>query len=184
MAHIQETILSVKEERRILLKKLLDQDKDLVIEEPKNGAQQTFVDDSGLVVTAVKRPYKKRVNPEGKGKKAAADKSMPQTNSPSTAPMQTKQVVQTISVDANGVPIYPITMGNLSIYNLGKILFDRPGYHTENWIYPAGFMSTRVYGHIKEPERKCVYTCKIVDNGDSPRYETPFQLNAFKKTTK
>lgn len=169
MAHIQETIVIVKEERRILLKKLLEQDKDLVLEESKNGTLQTFVDDSGIVVTTAKRPYKKRANPDGKGKKTMTDKTALQSNTGNAASTQTKQVVQTISVDVNGVPIYPITMGNLSIYNLGKILFDRPGYHAENWIYPAGFMSTRVYGHIKDPERKCVYTCKIIDNGDSPR---------------
>lgn len=161
-----------------MLKKLLEQDNELLKDESKNGSLQPFVDDSGVVVNAVKRPYKKRVNSEGKTKKGLAQQQLQQqlqqqqpqpSTSQAATQMQTKQIVQTITVDANGVPMYPINMGNLSIYNLGEIISDRPGYHTESWIYPARYTATRVYGHIQDPERKCVYTCKIIDNGDFPR---------------
>lgn len=82
-----------------------------------------------------------------------------------------QQIVQTISVDHLGRPIYPINIGNeLIVYDLGEILSDRPGYHSENWIYPIGFVATRVYGHMKEPDRRCTYTCKITDGGEFPRY--------------
>lgn len=82
-----------------------------------------------------------------------------------------QQIVQTISVDHLGRPIYPINIGNeLIVYDLGEISCDRPGYHSENWIYPIGFVATRVYGHMKEPDRKCTYTCKITDGGEFPRY--------------
>lgn len=82
-----------------------------------------------------------------------------------------QQIVQTISVDHLGRPIYPINIGNeLIVYDLGEIFSDRPGYHSENWIYPIGFVATRVYGHMKEPDRKCTYTCKITDGGEFPRY--------------
>lgn len=168
------------------MKKLVEQDSDLLKEESKNGSLQPFVDDSGMVVNAVKRSYKKRVNSEGKTKKGLAQQQQqqqqlqqqPQPSTSQTAmPMPTKQIVQTITVNANGVPMYPINMGHLSVYNLGEILSDRPGYHTENWIYPARYTSTRVYGHIQDPERKCVYTCKIIDNGDFPRYESIYFQN-------
>lgn len=82
-----------------------------------------------------------------------------------------QQFVQTISIDQNGRPIYPIIMGNLSIHDLGAIIVDRPGYHTENWIYPIGYVSTRIYANIKEPHRNCLYTCKIIDCGEYPRFE-------------
>jgi hypothetical protein len=51
-----------------------------------------------------------------------------------------------------------------------QVVSDRPDYHTEDLIFPVGFCSTRVYGSLKDPEKKCVYTCKIVDGGTAPRY--------------
>jgi hypothetical protein len=51
-----------------------------------------------------------------------------------------------------------------------QVVSDRPDYHSEDLIFPVGFCSTRVYGSLKDPERKCVYTCKIVDGGTAPRY--------------
>jgi hypothetical protein len=51
-----------------------------------------------------------------------------------------------------------------------QVVSDRPDYHSEDLIFPVGYCSTRVYGSLKDPERKCVYTCKIVDGGTAPRY--------------
>lgn len=192
----------MKDERRQLLKKLVEQDSGVLIEESKNGSIYPFIDDSGMLVNvAVKRAYRKRVNAEGKTKKAAAQTtqssaaassnasatimgaptvigSLPSTiasisNPLASLPTQTKQIFQTLPVNVHGVSTFPIILGGLSIHKLGEILPDRPGYHTENWIYPAGFVSTRIYGHMKDPERKCVYTCKIVNNGELPRYFRP-----------
>lgn len=142
---------------------MLVHDSEVLIEELNNGHLQLLNNDSVVTTPSTRKPYKKR-NSEAKAKKA-------NNSSSNASSQQTKQIVQTITVDANGVPIYPINMGSLSIHNLGQIVYDRPGYHTENWIYPAGFVSSRVYGHVKEPERKCVYTCRILDNGDFPRFE-------------
>lgn len=78
--------------------------------------------------------------------------------------------VQTISVDELGRPIYPIEMGaNLTIFDLGEVPgAERSNYHAEHWLYPVGYVATRIYGHIKEPQRRCVYTCKVTDGGDYP----------------
>lgn len=97
------------------------------------------------------------------------DSQQIQEQQPEQPAQRSQQIIQTISVDELGRPIYPINMGYLSIHDLGEIIVDRPGYHTENWIYPVGYLSTRIFGHIKDPEQKCVYTCKIVDGGDYPR---------------
>lgn len=138
---------------------------------------------TGGTVSTVKKKYKKRNTSETKAKKSNQKQqknlrqslqSQQQTYNEikpliEEDSMEIKPFVQTITVDENGQPIYPIQMGALTIRNLGTIVSARPGYHNENWIYPVGFVSTRIYGHIKEPERKCIYTCKILDNGDSPR---------------
>lgn len=117
---------------------------------------------------SVAKKIKKRSNSDASSKsrvsstKKAAIKTESNQNQP-------QQLVQTISINQNGRPIYPITIGDLSIHDMGMIV-DRPGYHTENFIYPVGFVSTRIYGHITEPNRKCLYTCKITDFGE-PRFE-------------
>lgn len=79
-----------------------------------------------------------------------------------------KKQVHPIQLDNNGRPIFPIVVGNLSVYSLGDVIIDRPGYHTEEMIFPVGFCSCRVYGSILDPEQQCVYTCKIIDGGLYP----------------
>lgn len=165
VAQIQENILCVKEERRFLLKKLIEHDPEILVD--INAISQA--DDEQQQQPPTKKATKKqRSNSE------ASNKSRNSTNNKLaaiSATPQKKQIIQTISVDTMGRPIYPIHMGpNLSVYDLGTVVFDRPGYHTENWIYPVGYIATRIYGNIKEPEKKCVYTCKITDGGDYPRY--------------
>lgn len=46
---------------------------------------------------------------------------------------------------------------------------DRPGFHSEEYIYPVGFCSTRIYASTKNAEQKCLYTCKITDGGVGPK---------------
>lgn len=120
-------------------------------------------------IGTVAKKIKKRSNSDASAKsRVSSTTKAPKKTEPNH---QNQQFVQTISINQNGRPIYPITMGNLSIHDLGAIIVDRPGYHTDNWIYSVGYTSTRIYGHIKEPHRKCLYTCKIIDCGDFPRFE-------------
>lgn len=171
MAEIQENISRVKEERRLLLKRLLEQDSDLLMEELNSGKFQLNNNESGVTITHTRRPYKKRVNAEGKTKKTGKNASTAASTVASTDSEQ-KPFSLSISVDSNGEPPYPISLGAQCIHNLGRVVYDRPGFHTENRVYPIGFMSTRVYGHFNEPERKCVYTCRITDNGgERPHFE-------------
>lgn len=149
-----------------MFKKLLEHDPSLIVEKlpsaagvkkTKNKKQRSNSDASVL---------KKSSSPTTNAVVIGSDQP---PNQPLQQPQRSQQIVQTISVDEIGRPIYPINMGYLSIHDLGEIIVDRRGYHTENWIYPVGFLSTRIFGHIKDPEQKCVYTCKIVDGGDFPR---------------
>lgn len=168
MAEIQENISRVKEERRLLLKRLLEQDSDLLMEELNSGKFQLNNNESGVTITHTRRPYKKRTNAEGKTKKAGKNAASASGGTDS----EQKPFALSISVNSNGEPAYPISLGALCVHNLGRIVYDRPGFHTENRVYPIGFMSTRSYGHFNEPERKCVYTCRITDNGgERPNFE-------------
>lgn len=252
VATMQETILSVKEERKFLLRKLIEYDADINIEDikpnmpeqsmnavvtaaPSSAVANASSMSSHIVPTStsamattqasqvqqfplppprVRKPYKKRATPATLSSSSTPPSSTNDTTTPpgvadvasvvaakaankkpakklmqkkqklkqqqqqlefDTMPLdqdnsqQPNDLVQTISIDEHGRPIYPIEMGaNLAVYDLGEIVADRPNYHNEHWLYPIGFISTRIYGHIKEPQRRCVYTCKITDGGDYP----------------
>lgn len=166
---MQENISRVKEERRLLLKRLLEQDSDLLMEELNSGKFQLNNNDSGVTITHTRRPYKKRANAEGKTKKTGKNASAAAS---ATTGTDSEQKPFALSVGSNGEPANPISLGALCVHNLGRIVYDRPGFHTENRVYPIGFMSTRSYGHFNEPERKCIYTCRITDNGgERPNFE-------------
>lgn len=80
-----------------------------------------------------------------------------------------KKIVQPIPVDNTGRPIFPIELGQLTIHSLGEVITDRSEFHCEDAIFPVGFVSTRIYGSLKDPNVKCIYTCKISDINDLPR---------------
>jgi len=92
----------------------------------------------------------------------------PKRKKPGTA---VKRKVQPIAVDAKGKPIFPIALGGLTVHSLGEIVHDRPGFHSERYIWPVGYCSSRTYPSMKDPEMKCLYTCKILDGGFGPQFE-------------
>lgn len=79
--------------------------------------------------------------------------------------------VTKIELDSHGFPILPFTVDGFTVYSLGHIVYQKSGYHTNEYIYPVGYHISRVYGHFKHPERKCTYYCKVFENGEFPRFE-------------
>lgn len=146
VSQIQESIVTVKEERRFLLKKLMDLNPELALELSKKQNQAS--NESSEKPTHTRKPYKKRAKKN-----------------------QDLQPVESISLDSNDAPSYPIELGSIKILNIGQIIYDRSNYHTDSWIYPSGFVSTRNYADIKNKDGKCMYTCRITENGDFPRFE-------------
>lgn len=92
----------------------------------------------------------------------------PKRKKPGTA---VKRKVQPIAVDPKGKPIFPIVLGGLTVHSLGEIVHDRPGFHSERYIWPIGYCSSRSYPSMMNPEDKCIYTCKILDGGFGPQFE-------------
>lgn len=156
MAEIQEKIVKVKEERRFLLKKLLEHNPELLTEELKSGNIQLTNSNSGVGIAPTRRPYKKRAKKWATGTSNDANASGADENG---------------DVKPSLTQMLPMNLGSLNILSIGQIPTNRPLYHTENNVYPIGFASTRVYANIKEPERKCVYTCQIIDGGDEPCFQ-------------
>lgn len=60
---------------------------------------------------------------------------------------------------------------NLVIQSLGEIDPDKPGFHTDRWIYPIGFTTIRIFGSMSNPSVKSVYTSRISECAGNPRFE-------------
>ncbi|ORY50877.1 FYRN-domain-containing protein [Rhizoclosmatium globosum] len=78
--------------------------------------------------------------------------------------------IQKYDMDDSGRPILPLTTGVMTIVALGEVVFDRPAYHTERYIYPVGFKSVRSFMSILDPEKVVNYTCEVQDGGDAPKF--------------
>ncbi|CAH1796181.1 unnamed protein product [Owenia fusiformis] len=101
-------------------------------------------------------PKKKKGEGKAKSKKAMKER---------------RKLVQPIPVDNNGIPLFPIELGNLTVYSLGEVVSDRSAFHDELNIYPVGYCSTREYASIVSIDKPCTYTCKIIDSGTHPVFE-------------
>jgi len=69
------------------------------------------------------------------------------------------------------IPQLPLVLNNgeLVIEALGVIV-DRYPYVTEKYTWPVGFVSTRMFQSMINPDQKVKYTCQIVDAGDKPQF--------------
>ncbi|KAL8277922.1 hypothetical protein RQP46_009741 [Phenoliferia psychrophenolica] len=70
----------------------------------------------------------------------------------------------------DGTPVLPLTLGVMILRKLG-VITSRPNYATERYIFPIGFECTRRYPSMIDRAETVEYVCRIVDGGDSPRFE-------------
>lgn len=170
IAQIQEDIVISKEERRFLLKRLIKHESDLGLTLKQEKNTSVNGDSTTPVTPRVpgKRGPKKRIKVEDD-----SSTSTPKTKNSNGKATGSKKstVIQKVPYDAQGKPIFPINLGGFVLHALGEIMSDNTNFHTENWIYPVGYLATRVFSHPKEPERKCVFTCKILNNSGVPQFQ-------------
>lgn len=115
------------------------------------------------LVSSTKSPLALKKSEEEK--KGEADK--PKRKKPGTV----KKKVLSIHLNDLGVPLFPITLGTLTVYDLGEVVSDRPGFHSERYIWPVGYCSTRLYPSMLDPDRRIQYFCYIKDGGSDPLFE-------------
>eukprot|EP01135_Chromosphaera_perkinsii_P000588 Nk52_evm9s128 gene=Nk52_evmTU9s128 len=75
-----------------------------------------------------------------------------------------------IPKDENGNVILPFKLGGITYHSLGKIN-PKPGFHSDKYIWPVGFTSSRIFFSIKNPDNKIRYMSRIVDDEDGPKFE-------------
>lgn len=192
VAHLEEKFVRAKEERRFLLKSLLQYQsvsEGEILPTPSASAHpsvQNVAMTSGPAGTSVlsgghnlptvpiteegplkktKKERKERARENGKeeiSRKISKKRKLADGS---------RKLVQPIPLDSSGRPVFPIVLGGLTVYSLGEIITDRMLFHDECAIYPVGFCSTRVYASMKNPDQQCLYTCQIKDGGTGPQFE-------------
>ncbi|XP_055859043.1 transforming growth factor beta regulator 1 [Episyrphus balteatus] len=175
IAQIQEDIIISKEERRFLLKRLIKHESDIELTLKQENTANGEVTTTPVVPKVPgKRGPKKRIKVEDEtSSTTTTTPKQPKNSSGKDKSTNSKKstVIQKVPYDANGKPIFPINLGGFVLHALGEIMAENTNFHTENWIYPVGYLATRVFSHPKEPERKCVFTCKILNNSGVPQFQ-------------
>ncbi|XP_044748416.1 transforming growth factor beta regulator 1 [Coccinella septempunctata] len=170
---VQVQILVRKEERKFLLKKLCEFEPSTANEvqmyAKKTGSSVSDIPQPTVETKRVKRKHSSSAEPS---KSRGDTKSRSERKSHNRRPSKSKKrVVPPIPLDNTGKPIFPIDLGRLTVHSLGEVIPEKPQFHTEEVIFPVGYVSTRIYGSLKDPTVKCIYTCKISDSNDLPRFE-------------
>ncbi|GAB1599004.1 transforming growth factor beta regulator 1-like [Argonauta hians] len=195
VVRIEEKVLQVKEERRFLLHKLLQfqSANDTMLANVKLQAttpavttntfptilkvpatmpvpQQVAVE---TTVTSSSLPTKPKVKKKITERKKTVTELLEEKSKPKKTKTQisSKKIVPPIPLDPLGRPVFPLSIGDLTIHSLGEIVPDRPNFHSEEYIFPIGFCSTRLYVSTRHPDQKCLYTCSISDGGNGPLFE-------------
>ncbi|KAM9660383.1 transforming growth factor beta regulator 1 [Trichechus inunguis] len=190
IARLEEKFLKAKEERRYLLKKLLqlqaltDGEAQATAPSHSSALPLTYgvassvgtIQGAGPISgpsTGGEEPFGKKSKKEKKekGKENNKLEVLKKTSKKKKMEGGARKLVQPIALDPSGRPVFPIGLGGLTVYSLGEIITDRPGFHDESAIYPVGYCSTRVYASMKCPDQKCLYTCQIKDGGLQPQFE-------------
>ncbi|XP_032724696.1 transforming growth factor beta regulator 1 isoform X2 [Lontra canadensis] len=190
IARLEEKFLKAKEERRYLLKKLLQlqalTEGEVQAAAPSHGSSLPLtyglassvgtVQGAGSISgpsTGAEEPFGKKSKKEKKekGKENNKLEVLKKTSKKKKMEGGARKLVQPIALDPSGRPVFPIGLGGLTVYSLGEIITDRPGFHDESAIYPVGYCSTRTYASVRCPDQKCLYTCQIKDGGMQPQFE-------------
>jgi len=78
---------------------------------------------------------------------------------------------RTLPRDEHGDLIFPIqAKQGASIICLGKVVWDRKLFSSSKYIWPNGFESQRIHPSYLEPSQRVIYTSKIIDAGDRPKF--------------
>ncbi|XP_072283346.1 transforming growth factor beta regulator 1 [Pyxicephalus adspersus] len=183
IARVESKFVKAKEERRFLLKRLLqfqalsEDDRptphssslSLSFEMPSMSEGNLDVSLPSVADNGLGKKLKKDKREKGKENKSEVMKKL--TKKKKVTDVAPRRWVQPILLDPCGRPVFPIGLDDLTVYSLGEIISDRSEFHDRNAIYPVGFCSTRVYVSMRNPEQKCLYTCQIKDGWSRPQFE-------------
>ena len=140
-----------------------------------------YIDENGIANLADSSLLVERFGKEGlEGKvlKRAKDVSRvreyrgPRSTSSSSHSTLLSYATPKYETDENGKPKMPIRIGmSLVILNMGHVVTDRPGFHTERYLYPDGYLSERLFPSMEDPTMRVWWRSLILDDGgDGPLF--------------
>ncbi|KAI7893768.1 F/Y-rich N-terminus-domain-containing protein [Mucor mucedo] len=87
---------------------------------------------------------------------------------------QVNTVVRTyyeVDRDNTGAYILPVEIDSWTVVDLGTVIYERPAYHNQRYIYPANYTVRKWYRSMVDPKSDTQYTCRILENGREPKFE-------------
>lgn len=73
-----------------------------------------------------------------------------------------------IEKDSFGRYILPVEIDSWTVLDLGHVVWDRPAFHNQRYIYPVGYCVKKWYRSMVDPHSDTQYTCQILDGGNEP----------------
>ncbi|KAI9252448.1 F/Y-rich N-terminus-domain-containing protein [Sporodiniella umbellata] len=94
-----------------------------------------------------------------------------------TAASYPKQVSKTVRAyyevkkNNDGNYVLPAEVDSWTVIDLGTVIYDRPAYHNQRYIYPVNYTVRKWYRSMVDPKSDTQYTCRILENGNEPLFE-------------
>jgi F/Y-rich N-terminus len=158
----------LQKEKEMLLKRLMELDDSLI-----SSDTDREIDVDNWIMTTTKG--KLGVTPASSNNIAIAGSlTLPSTPGETTTPSKSAitsvkrsikklKKIMPYEKTPEGDPVLPAVFGPTTLISLGTIVV-KPGYHSNNYIYPIGFTTRRAYmSYIKLESTE--YTCEILDGG-------------------
>ncbi|KAF9576846.1 hypothetical protein EC968_003353 [Mortierella alpina] len=79
--------------------------------------------------------------------------------------------VQALEKDEAGNVKLPVTVGIITILDIGHVVYDREAFHNDRYIFPVGYKMSRSYNSMIDPHNLTIYTCSVIDDGDAPKFQ-------------
>ncbi|CAO3589640.1 unnamed protein product [Absidia cylindrospora] len=73
--------------------------------------------------------------------------------------------------DDGGNYILPVEIDSWTVVDLGTVVYDRPAYHNQRYVYPVNYTVRKWYRSMVDAKSDTQYTCRILDNGREPKFE-------------
>lgn len=125
---------------------------------------------SSLKVSRKASPFQSRSGGVKRRKANAASTTVisapPKRNRNPNVKVTTRRV-QPVPRDEDGRPVMPLQIGVLTVQDLGHVIWDRPGFHTERYIWPVGYTITRSYPSMIDPHSNTIVRATILDDGNN-----------------
>lgn len=77
--------------------------------------------------------------------------------------------VQILEKDEAGNIKFPVTVGIITIWSIGHVVYDREAFHNDRYIWPVGYKMSRLYNSMIDPHNLTTYTCSVIEDGEAPK---------------